>query len=224
MEITVKYESKIALAYKYMVSKHGLQKRKTGEYYTEHPKRVAALAMIYKGGSYKIETIVIACYLHDVIEDTDGYYEEIKELFGVEVADIVQEVTSITREEMALNGEEKKDYLAKKMKKMTEYGLVVKLLDRLDNVQHLPGTKDSFRFRQMRDTEYILDHLYKKRIFKTRTHHIIMDQIQKELDALVPKKVIQTETDVLFDRLRVLDVEVLSGIADQYCPITEEVK
>lgn len=197
-----KHESRLALAHKYMVSKHGLQKRKTGEYYTVHPILVAALAMIYKGDSYKIETIQIACLLHDTIEDTDAYYEEIKGLFGEEVADIVLEVTSISKEAMTLQGDSKREYLAKKMTAMTEYGLVVKLLDRLANVMTLKGTKDTFKYRQMTDTDYILAAIYNDRIFKTRTHHIIMEQIQVELDKYNPQKnplIVPEEVDLGFE-------------------------
>ncbi len=39
------------------------------------------------------ETILKGAYLHDVIEDTNITYEEIKDFFGVEVADLVMEVT-----------------------------------------------------------------------------------------------------------------------------------
>ena len=191
MDIQVKYESRLALAHKYMVSKHGLQKRKAGEDYITHPVLVSSLAMIYKGGSYQIENIMIACLLHDTIEDTNAHYEEIKELFGEMVADIVREVTSISKEEMKLSGEEKMTYLAKKMIVMTEYGLVVKLCDRLANIMTLPGTKNTFRIRQMKDTEHILAELYEKRTFKTRTHHIIMAQIQAELDKLNPKTIVE---------------------------------
>ena len=191
MDIPVSYESRLELAHKYMISKHGLQKRKTGEYYTVHPVLVSALAEIYKGDSHQIENIKIACLLHDVPEDTNGYYEEIKELFGKFVADLVREVTSISKEAMALSGEEKKEYLAKKMQAMTEYGLVVKLYDRLANVMTLGGCEGKFKYRQFKDTEYILAELYDKRTFLTRTHHIIMAQVQLELNKLDPKNLVE---------------------------------
>jgi guanosine-3',5'-bis(diphosphate) 3'-pyrophosphohydrolase len=180
-------ESRISLAYKYMVSKHGLQKRKTGELYVEHPKRVAALAMQYKAGSWQIENIIIACLLHDIVEDTNGTVEEIRELFGDMVASIVEEVTSISRAEMEEKGVAKADYLSQKMVAMTEYGLVVKLLDRLSNVETLGGTEDIFKYRQIKDTEYILEHLLINRTFTTLTHHQIIAQIKIELDKFKPK-------------------------------------
>jgi len=180
-------------AFRYMTSKHGLQKRKgNGEYYTEHPRRVASYVWLFKS-SYRIEDLLIIALLHDVIEDTNGTAAEIEELFGHTVANTVVELTSITKEQMEIQGEAKKDYLAKKMTTMTPYALVVKLCDRLDNIKSLKGMNDSFKFRQVKDTEYILTYLYKTRTFLTRTHHILMAEILKEIDNLSPQSELQRQ-------------------------------
>lgn len=174
--------SRIHMAYKYMISKHGLQKRKTGELYIEHPKAVARLAMLYKFRSWKIEDIIIICLLHDVIEDTDATYEEVKHLFGKIVADTVLELTNISKD-MKKAGSKKK-YLSEKMVTMSDYGLFVKLLDRENNVSTLSQTEPEFRDRQISDTLYILDYVKKNRLFKTMTHHEVICNIEIILQEL----------------------------------------
>ena len=179
--------SRLNDAFRYMKSKHGLQKRKgNGELYWKHPKRVAGYVWDYKE-SYMIEDLLIIAMLHDVIEDTNGTAKDIEELFGSVVANTVLELTSV-KKEMEESMLDKKEYLSKKMIAMSPYALVVKLCDRLDNIKSLSGMNDAFRFRQLTDTEYILEQIYKGRQFITGTHHILLHEIQKAMDAYNPQK------------------------------------
>lgn len=50
------------------------------------------------------ESIIISCILHDVLEDTDISYNDIKKSFGIEVAEIVYNVTN----ELGRNRQESK--------------------------------------------------------------------------------------------------------------------
>lgn len=154
-----------SLALQYGRQKHEGQVRRDGTAYINPPIRVANHIILAKQ-SHKFDEIVIASYLHDVIEDTETSYEYIKELFGELVADLVLEVTS-NKEELRKVG--KTEYLKQKMKSMTSWGLAIKLADRLDNVSDLIHADAKFRKKYIKETIEILTFLKKERDL-TKTH------------------------------------------------------
>ena len=83
----------IRSAYEYAYRKHFSQKRITGDDYITHPLNVAWILTDVKADGEAIA----AALLHDTIEDSDSTYEEIKELFGEQVANIVDGVTKINK-------------------------------------------------------------------------------------------------------------------------------
>lgn len=81
-------------ALSYATEKHKDQKRKyTGEPYINHCKEVADTLSFYE----KDEDVICAAFLHDTVEDTDATIEEIKNLFGENVARLVEEVTDVSK-------------------------------------------------------------------------------------------------------------------------------
>src|SRR2546428_9249970 len=78
-------------AYVYSAKVHQGQIRKSGEPYLVHPLEVAGLLADLKLD----EASIVAGLLHDTIEDTLAKPEEIRELFGQEVLDLVQGVTNL---------------------------------------------------------------------------------------------------------------------------------
>ncbi|MEA1980594.1 MAG: HD domain-containing protein [candidate division Zixibacteria bacterium] len=80
------------------------------------------------------ETAQVVGYLHDVVEDTEVSYNELKELFGKFIADCVAIVT----DELGSNRKERKKKTYKKMAKVSgdlALALTVKAADRLANIQ-----------------------------------------------------------------------------------------
>ena len=79
----------------YMVAKnaHKNQFRKSGAHYIEHPVQIAYIASQFSLDA----TAISACLLHDVVEDTPYKYEDIVELFGKSVADLVDGVTKLKK-------------------------------------------------------------------------------------------------------------------------------
>lgn len=65
---------------------HGDQKRKSGEPYINHPLEATRLLLSVRPDLISIQ----ACILHDVIEDTEKTEDDIRELFGDDVAKICQ--------------------------------------------------------------------------------------------------------------------------------------
>ncbi len=73
------------------IKAHEGQKRKSGEPYIVHPILVASITALVSSE----ETMVAAALLHDVVEDTDYTLEDMRELFGLDVAHIVDGLTKI---------------------------------------------------------------------------------------------------------------------------------
>src|SRR5215813_1746670 len=89
-------ENLINRAYVYATVKHGSQKRHSGDPYFAHPIEVAGILTEYK---FDAATIV-AGLLHDTIEDTEATRGEIEQMFGAEIADLVEGVTKLSKLEI----------------------------------------------------------------------------------------------------------------------------
>ena len=90
---SVEDEDLIRRAYAYAEEKHFGQKRISGDDYILHPLNVA---MILTDISADAKCLA-AALLHDTIEDSDATKEEVEELFGSEVALLVDGVTKINK-------------------------------------------------------------------------------------------------------------------------------
>ncbi len=144
-------EDTIKKAYEYAKEKHKNQLRKSGEPYIIHPLNVAYI--LAKLG-LDTETIC-AALLHDVVEDTDGTYEEIKEKFGEEIATLVEGVTKLTN--LFKTVEEKQTENYKKMFIAMEKDIrviILKLADRLHNINTLEHLR---RDRQIAISQETID-------------------------------------------------------------------
>ena len=129
--------------------------------------------------SHNIDALIKAAYLHDTIEDTDTTHKDLEMMFGGLVASLVKQLTS-DKDEIEKIG--KKEYLSKKMETMTSWALVVKLADRLDNVQDIATAKTpEWRRKYKKETLGILDRLEKNRKL-TRSHKKIIGAIKSKLN------------------------------------------
>jgi (p)ppGpp synthase/HD superfamily hydrolase len=84
------------------------------------------------------EFVLIACVLHDVIENSDVSYNDISKIFGEFIANIVYCVT----DELGRNRKERKIKTLPKIAS-NEYAIFVKLCDRIANVEHSKMMNDS---------------------------------------------------------------------------------
>ena len=80
-------------AYVYAMKAHGNATRASGDPYFSHPLEVAAILTDYKVD----DTTIIAALLHDVVEDTENTLDEIREIFGEEVANLVDGLTKLNK-------------------------------------------------------------------------------------------------------------------------------
>ena len=87
-------EDELNKAYVYAVMKHGQQLRHSGDPYFAHPVAVAGLLTEIRMD----QSTIIAGLLHDVVEDCNVPVSEIRDMFGPEVADLVDGVTKLPKQ------------------------------------------------------------------------------------------------------------------------------
>ncbi len=163
----------IRKAYAYANKKHFSQKRITGDDYITHPLNVAWILTDVNADAYAIT----ASLLHDTIEDSDSTYDEIKELFGEDVAKIVDGVTKINR----LNFQSASEQMAANQRKILVglssdvRVLIVKMADRLHNMRTLYVLSEEKQKRKARETLEILTPV---------AHRLGMYKLKSELEDL----------------------------------------
>lgn len=130
---------------------HASQKRKTGEPYILHPIAVANIAAeeLMLGANP-----VIACFLHDVVEDTDYTIDDIQARFGYDVAFLVRVVTKKPTKDYELS--KQLDNYRQLLNSM-QYdirAILVKLADRLHNMRTLESMKPEKQMKIAGETDY----------------------------------------------------------------------
>ncbi len=135
LEAFPKERDRILKALEFTYGKHKGQKRKSGEPYINHPLEVARILIEINMDP----DTVIAGLLHDTLEDTNTSYEEIRELFGESVAQIVDGVTKISKIKPKNMVEDQVENYRKMLIAMSKdiRVIIVKLADRLHNMRTL---------------------------------------------------------------------------------------
>lgn len=138
-------------AFEFAKDAHKSQKRKTGEPYILHPIAVATIA----AGELMLEAnVVIAAFLHDVVEDTRFTLQDIENRFGPDVAGLVDVVTKRKKEEYVEskqidNYRQILDSLQNDIRP-----LLVKICDRLHNMRTLSSMPDNKQMKIAGETDY----------------------------------------------------------------------
>ncbi|MDD4069484.1 MAG: bifunctional (p)ppGpp synthetase/guanosine-3',5'-bis(diphosphate) 3'-pyrophosphohydrolase [Candidatus Izemoplasmatales bacterium] len=164
----------IRSAFDYAEQAHHGQLRKSGEPYIVHPRDVAITL-----AEYEVDpNTLVAGLLHDIIEDTDTTYDEIKEKFGEEVADIVEGLTKLDQLKYQISkaAQQVKNHQKMVLAMARDIRVIfVKLADRLNNMRTLAFLDDERRTRISRET---LD------VFAPIAHRLGMYRLKAELEDL----------------------------------------
>lgn len=113
--------------------KHRAQRRKDKEAspYINHP--IALADVLANEGGVDDPVALSAAVLHDTIEDTETTYEELRERFGKETADVVMEVT----DDKLLEKAERKERQVVHAPHLSQRAKLVKLADKICNLRDI---------------------------------------------------------------------------------------
>jgi GTP pyrophosphokinase len=139
----------IRRAFDFACDQHVGQLRKSGEDFIHHPWSTAQVCAGMKLDS----STIAAALMHDVIEDTDADLEQVRELFGDEVALLVEGVTKLSKINFASREQAQAENYRKMVMAMAQDVRVVliKLADRLHNmrtIEALPKQKQTNKARE----------------------------------------------------------------------------
>ena len=122
---------KLIQAISFAAKKHATQKRKGADAqpYINHPLEV--LNLLASVGKIEDYNVLIAAVLHDTIEDTETSKEEITELFGAAVCEMVLEVT----DDKSLPKAERKLLQIEHAPHLSNGAKYIKLADKISNIR-----------------------------------------------------------------------------------------
>tara|TARA_R110002020_G_scaffold327121_9_gene542977 strand:+ start:1850 stop:4003 length:2154 start_codon:yes stop_codon:yes gene_type:complete len=143
-------EALIRAAYAYGERMHEGQKRHSGEPYFTHPVAVAAIL----AAQQLDDATIITALLHDTIEDTPASYSEVQELFGKEVAELVDGVTKLTNLQLTSSQTKQAENFRKLFMAMSKdlRVILVKLSDRLHNMRTIKAMRSEKQAQKARET------------------------------------------------------------------------
>src|SRR5215469_10457718 len=140
----------IRRAYEYSARMHAEQKRMSGEPYVTHPLAVARIIAGFK----QDQASIVTGLLHDVVEDTGTSLEEVQNLFGPEVARLVDGVTKVSKITFQSREEKQAENFRKMIQAMAHdiRVVLIKLADRLHNMRTLDHLQPQRREEIARET------------------------------------------------------------------------
>ena len=185
----------IASAINFSENAHRDQLRKSGDPFITHPIEVAKILT-----SIKLDASAIAAgLLHDTIEDTDISINEISNTFGIQISELVQGLTKISKFSLKINkqklGENYRKLILAASKDIRV--ILIKLADRLHNMRTIDFIKD--------DSKKINISMETLEIFAPLAQRLGMKQWQDELEDLSFQSINPDARKSVIDRLNYLN-------------------
>jgi len=175
--LTTKHRKKVEIitkAFNFAKQAHKGVKRRSGEPYIMHPIAVAQIACSEIGlGS----TSICAALLHDVVEDTDYTVEDIENLFGPKIAQIVDGLTKISGGIFGDRASAQAENFKKLLLTMNDdiRVILIKIADRLHNMRTLGSMLPNKQYKIAGETMYI---------YAPIAHRLGLNKIKTELEDL----------------------------------------
>src|SRR5438093_1660707 len=163
-------------AYVFSAFEHKGQVRHSGEPYLVHPLEVADLL-----ADMKLDVVAVAAgLLHDIVEDTHTPIERIQELFGPDVAHVVEGVTKLGAISFSSSEERQAENFRKMLLAMVDdiRVMLVKLADRLHNMRTLHHLPEERRIKIAQET---------RDIYAPIANRLGMSKLKNELEELAFK-------------------------------------
>jgi GTP pyrophosphokinase len=160
-------------AYVFSAFEHKGQVRHSGEPYLVHPLEVADQL-----ADMKLDVVAIAAgLLHDIVEDTQTPIERIRELFGADVAHVVEGVTKLGAIPFSSSEERQAENFRKMLLAMVDdvRVILVKLADRLHNMRTLHHLPEERRIKIAQET---------RDIYAPIANRLGMSKVKNELEEL----------------------------------------
>ena len=194
---------------------HNGTRRKSGEPYIYHPIAVALICCkeINLGA-----TSVICALLHDVVEDTDYTLEDIRELFGDVVAEIIDGLTKIDdlvfdNKSQSIQAENFKKIFLSMSKDIRV--ILIKLADRLHNMRTLDAMPPEKQLKIASETSYF---------YVPFAHRLGLYTIKSELEDYAMKYTDPVDYYSIANKLKETDEERQQLIAEFVKPIQESLE
>jgi GTP diphosphokinase / guanosine-3',5'-bis(diphosphate) 3'-diphosphatase len=163
-------------AYVFSAYEHKGQVRHSGEPYLVHPLEVADLL-----AEMKLDVVAVAAgLLHDIVEDTQTSIDRIKELFGADIAHVVEGVTKLGAIQFSSSEERQAENFRKMLLAMVDdiRVILVKLADRLHNMRTLHHLPEERRIKIAQET---------RDIYAPIANRLGMSKVKNELEELAFK-------------------------------------
>ncbi len=167
---------RIREAFDYAYTAHAEQKRKDGSPYVTHV--IAATEIASEMGLD--EEALVACLLHDTIEDTETTHEDLTRQFGKTVAEIVEGVTKLTRVQYLSQEDAQIENLRKMLLAMSKdiRVILIKIADRLHNMRTMDYQTPPKQLSKSRET---------MEIYAPIAHRLGIEKVKDELEDLALK-------------------------------------
>ncbi|TCP60034.1 GTP pyrophosphokinase [Rhodovulum bhavnagarense] len=140
----------IRRAYAYGREMHSGQYRRSGEEYFTHPVAVAAILTEQRLD----DATIVTALLHDTVEDTKSTFSEVEQLFGREIAELVDGVTKLTNLQLSSTRSKQAENFRKLFMAMSKdlRVILVKLADRLHNMRTIKSLPHEKQVRKSHET------------------------------------------------------------------------
>ena len=193
--LATKHRKKVEIitkAFNFAKHAHKGVRRLSGEPYIMHPLAVARIVSSEIGlGS----TSICSALLHDVVEDTDYTVEDIENMFGPKIAQIVDGLTKISGGIFGDHASAQAENFKKLLLTMSDdiRVILIKIADRLHNMRTLGAQAPNKRYKIAGETLYI---------YAPLANRLGLNKIKNELEDLSFKYEHPDEYETIVNKLK----------------------
>lgn len=213
--LATKHRKKVEIitkAFNFAKQAHKGVKRRSGEPYIMHPLAVAKIVCTEIGlGS----TSICSALLHDVVEDTDYTVEDIENIFGTKIAQIVDGLTKISGGIFGDRASAQAENFKKLLLTMSDdiRVILIKIADRLHNMRTLGSMLPNKQYKIAGETLYI---------YAPLANRLGLNKIKTELENLSFKYEHPEEYKQIEDKLKETETEREELFKNFTAPIREQ--